>query len=374
MATMMTRQAPHGAFPHISHDEMARQDFAQRLREYVAGDIVGGNDDVYRLDVEPAFERAHGRKPASRKEVRQAMERHPYHQAWGSLNRATQELIWDSVQDSLDRQDDALNKRIAQVVKAKGSLRLDPSVAAPRYLTAVDIHCMPGNYHTEYTDDDAYQGALLDRGAFIYARGMRGAYHDSYGRDLLAYLDKARPGFRPKRILDMGSGAGQVTCAFAERFPDAEIHAIDVGAPLLRYGHKRAESLGHTIHFSQQNAESTDFAEESFDLIISCIMMHETSSKALRNYLKETRRLLAPGGMALHMDFPHNEDKTPYLQAMVDWSTHYNAEPFIGTLGDTDWAEVAVQEGFSHNAAVVVPMSTVAPGNHMYVLDARIPE
>ena len=58
---------------------------------------------------------------------------------------------------------------------------------------------------------------------------------------------------------------------------------------------------------------------------------------------------------------------------MVDWSTHYNAEPFIGTLGDTDLADVAVQAGFSHNTATVVPMSTVAPGNRMYVLDARKP-
>lgn len=369
----MTRQAPHGAFPEISHDEMARQDFVLRLREYVAGDIVGGNDTVYKHVVEPAFERAEGRKPATRKEARQAMERHPYHQAWGALNRATQEMIWDSVQDSLDRQDDALNQRVKNVGKSNGSLRLNPAVKAPRYLTAVDIHCMPGNYHTESTEDDAYQGALLDRGAFIYARGQRGPNHDSFGHDLLAYLEKTRPGFKPKRILDMGSGAGQVTCAFAEAFPDAEVHAIDVAAPLLRYGHKRAASLGYDVHFSQQNAEATDFEDESFDLIFSCIMMHETSSKALRNYVKETRRLLAPRGMALHMDFPHNHDKTPYVQAMVDWSTHNNAEPFIGTLGDTDLAEVAVQSGFSHNTAAVIPMSTVTPNNRMYVLDARKP-
>ncbi|MEQ8247738.1 MAG: class I SAM-dependent methyltransferase [Alphaproteobacteria bacterium] len=369
----MTRQASHGAFPEINHDEMARQDFALRLREYVAGDIVGGNDAVYRHAVEPDFVRAHGRKPETRKEVRQAMERHPFHQAWGALNRATQEIIWDSVQDSLDRQDDALNRRIKNANAGKGSLRLNPAVKAPRYLAAVDIHCMPGNYHTEYTADDAYQGALLDRGAFIYARGARGPNHDSFGHDLLAYLKKTRPDFQPRRILDMGAGAGQVTCAIATAFPQAEVHAIDVAAPLLRYGHKRASSLGHAIHFSQQNAEATDFADESFDLIVSCIMMHETSSKALRNYVKETHRLLAPGGISLHMDFPHNENKSPYAQAMVDWSTHYNAEPFIGTLGDTDWADVAVQVGFSHNTATVVPMSTVAPTNHMYVLDARKP-
>jgi len=101
--------------------------------------------------------------------------------------------------------------------------------------------------------------------------------------------------------------------------------------------------------------------------------MHETSSKALHNYVQETCRLLAPGGVALHMDFPHNQDKTPYKQAMVDWSTHYNAEPFIGTLGDTDLVDVAIRSGFLHNTATVVPMATIVPANPMHVLDARKP-
>jgi ubiquinone/menaquinone biosynthesis C-methylase UbiE len=370
---VMTRQARHGASPEISHDELARQDFTLRLREYVAADIAGGNDDVYRLAVEPSFERTHGRKPQDRKEVRQAMERHPFHQAWGSLSRTTQEMIWDSVQDSLDRQDDALNRKIARTGRTKGTLRLDPTLKAPRYLAGIDIHVMPGNYHTEYVDGDAYQGALLDRGAFMYARGHRGPYHDGFGRNLMAYFDKYCASLKPKRILDMGTGVGPVACLAAAKFPDAEVHAIDIGAPVLRYGHKRADSLGYTVHFSQQNAEKTDFPDGSFDLITSCIMMHETSSKALRNYLKETYRLLAPGGIALHMDFAHNEGKSPYAQAMSGWSTHYNAEPFVTALGDTDWAKVAVEAGFSHNAATVALAPTDIPGMRIYVLDARKP-
>lgn len=365
----MVRQATHGAFPEINHDELARQDFALRLREFVAGDIVAGNEAIYHAEVEPKYVQSNGRKPRTRKEVRKAIEQHPFHQSWSSLNRTTQEIIWHSVQDSLDRQDEALNERINQDCDL-GSLKLDHTLTAPKYISSVDIHCMPGNYHSEYVEDDAYQGALLDRGAFIYGRGRRGARHDSFGHDLLAYLRRAQPKFSPKRILDMGAGPGQATCTFAEAFPNAEVHAIDIAAPLLRYGHKRASSLGYNIHFSQQTAESTDFETESFDLIFSCIMMHETSSKALRNYLKETYRLLSPGGIALHMDFPKNSDKSPFAQAMIDWNTHYNAEPFIGTLGDTDLHAVATRAGFNHNAVSLTPIMS----GHMYILDGRKPE
>ena len=95
----MTRQAPHGAFPEISHDEMARQDFTLRLREYVAGDIAGRQR--HGVSCTPSNPLSNVRRGTQarlrRKEVRKAMERHPFHQAWGSLNRATQEMIWDSV-------------------------------------------------------------------------------------------------------------------------------------------------------------------------------------------------------------------------------------------------------------------------------------
>ena len=104
---------------------------------------------------------------------------------------------------------------------------------------------------------------------------------------------------------------------------------------------------------------------------VSCIMMHETSAKALSNYMKETFRLLKPGGIGLHMDFPNNEDKTPYMQAMVDWNTHYNAEPFIGTLGDIDLINVAVKSGFPRKDVLFAPMSRFIKGSHMHILDVR---
>ena len=71
------------------------------------------------------------------------------------------------------------------------------------------------------------------------------------------------------------------------------------------------------------------------------------------------------------MDFPHNENKSPYSQAMVDWNTHYNAEPFIGKLGDTNKINVAIEAGFSDEEVSCIPMSNILQGNEMYMLDLR---
>ncbi|MBM3505266.1 MAG: methyltransferase domain-containing protein [Alphaproteobacteria bacterium] len=348
---MTDQQQHHAVYPVPTHDELARQRFVINLQGHCFEGLQAGHRTVYDQVVRPAFERQHHRAPTNRGEVRKAMERHPFHQTWSALRRTAQEMMWDSAQASVDRQAGALIAKARQVRdsnRKKGSLRLDPSVEAPRYLTAVDIHVMPGNYHTEYEPDDVYQAAVFDRGSYMLNRGKRGPLHDSLGKDVMAFVRKHYPRLEPKRILDMGCSIGASGIPVAEAFPDAEFHGIDVAAPLLRYGHARAESLGVAVHFSQQAAEHTDFADESFDLIFSCLLMHETSGSSLRQYMKEIHRLLKPGGITVHIEGPfmHWADKTPFEQFIGNWGTHYNAEPFCSALGDTDFPEVLSKLGF----------------------------
>ena len=130
------------------------------------------------------------------------------------------------------------------------------------------------------------------------------------------------------RILDMGCGVGHSTLPFCEAYPRAVVQAIDVSAPLLRYGHARAEALGKALHFSQQNAECTDFPAGFFDLIIGVAMLHETSNKAARNILAECFRLLAPGGLCLQYEGQPWNRMSTFDAAVHDWDTHFNAEPF----------------------------------------------
>ncbi|MSO65730.1 MAG: class I SAM-dependent methyltransferase, partial [Alphaproteobacteria bacterium] len=187
--------------------------------------------------------------------------------------------------------------------------------------------------------------------------------HDNGGFVLINYLKQAQPGFKPKRILDMGCAIGASTLPWCDAFPDAEVHAIDVAAPCLLYGHARAEALGKTVHFSQQDAEHTTFPDGHFDAVVSCIVMHETATQALHNIFRESRRLLAKGGVALHMDAPQFDGKMPFEQFMGDWDTHYNAEPFMGTLHDLDLMQVMQKAGFDKRDVKVVEVPHWAP-NH----------
>jgi ubiquinone/menaquinone biosynthesis C-methylase UbiE len=344
----MHEQQIHAVLPRTNHDELARQDFTFSFKSHISNGVTPGNRMVAEAVVLPEFKRAKGREPKDRHELRQAMDRHGYHQMWGSLTRLAQEVMWDSVEESVARQLPDLVAKARTIKRAGGSLTLDPKLVPPRYMSAVDIHAMPGGYLAEVTADDVRAGAIFDRGTFINVCGTQGPLHDARGRTIVSYLRANYPGFAPKRILDMGCSIGQGTLPYPEYFPKAEVHAIDVAAPLLRYAHARAESVGRRIHFSQQNAEKTNFAAGSFDLVVSHLLFHETSNKAVPNILRECLRLLRPGGMMLHLELglPYR-DMDLYEQVIHDWQTYNNGEPFWAQINSLDTAALAKAIGFA---------------------------
>ncbi|MEQ8246341.1 MAG: class I SAM-dependent methyltransferase [Alphaproteobacteria bacterium] len=348
----MLHQAEHTVLPRTNHDELARQEFAFTFKTHISTDVGPGNRDAAETRVIPKFVRASGRRPQTRRELRKAMDADPYHQMWGSLTRLAQEVMWDSVEESVARQLKDLVGAAKRTKRAGGSLRLDATLPIPGYMSTVDIHAMPGGYASEVTKDDLRAGAIFDRGTFINVCGTQGPLHDARGRTVCSYLRHNYPAFRPLRILDLGCSIGQATLAYPVFFPDAQVHAVDVAAPLLRYGHARAEALGRRIHFSQQNAEATDYPDNHFDLVVSHLLFHETSTSALENIVRECHRVLRPGGMMIHLELglPY-KDMTLFDQVIHDWQTLNNAEPFWAKINSTDTAALARKVGFREAAS-----------------------
>ena len=352
-----SRQFDHGVLATPSAEEESRQLFVKSLKYHLATKVAPGNRLAYERRALPAFKQSHGAAPKDHHEIRSLMAEEDYFQMWSALQRTSQEMMWRSVQVSVERQNDELRTKAAKAVKPLGSLRLDPQLPQPKYHLAVDIHCMPGGYHGEYQPDDFANGAVYDRAVWIYAMGRMGPLNDDMGQSVCSYLKSQRPTVEPGRILDMGCGVGHTTLPYAEHFPQAELHGIDVGAPMLRYAHARAEGLGKSVHFSQQNAEHTDFPDGHFDLIVSHILIHETSNKAIRGIMKEAFRLLAPGGLLINLETPPYGSMPMFDAFMLDWDTRNNNEPFWGASHELDIAALAADGGFGGEQAFecVVP-------------------
>ena len=333
-------QTQHGVLQTGSHDDRARQDFAFSFRNKITSHLMPANRAVFEARAAKRHEKEHGTAPQSPADIRKAMEADSFYTSYVSVRRTSQELIWRSVLPAVDGAED-----IEVKTSAGGSLTLDPDISVPRYVDALDIHCMPGGYcHDTGTQAT---GALYDRGVYLYMSGLMGGLNDSVGQLAATFLKARRPDFMPRKILDLGCAVGHATLPYVDQYPGAEVHGLEAGADLLRYGHARAEAMGKTVHFHQGNAEETGFDDESFDLVATHIVLHETSRRGLPAIFKECFRLLKPGGIMMHIDQPGFAELDAYSTFLQENETYYNNEPFWRQFRRTDMVQTSVDVGFA---------------------------
>ena len=339
--------ARHGMFPVPSHDDAARFDFLANFNKYLSGTLGPGNARAYETRVRPAFARAHGRDPVDRFEIRRAMNADPFHRLWSGLKRNSMEMRQHNGRAMVLRQLDDLDARAATLNDGKDTLRLDASVEVPRYQRAVDIHCMPGSYHGEERPGDVSAGANYDCGLFATTAGGLGALSDGGGQALVDWVRRERPGWQPRRILDLGATVGHNIVPLALAFPETDVIAIDTAAPVLRYGHARAQALGATnLQFVQMNAEAMDFPDGHFDWVQTTMYLHELSGTALPRVIGEGVRVLASGGLMLHLEQPQYSDAMPlYEQFIRDWDAFNNNEPFWSAMHGLDLKQLMRDAG-----------------------------
>lgn len=329
----------HAAAPHVSADERARLNYAVALKKLLRAPAL-------RQSFAKAANMPHAAGPDQWRTAHDALRKTEGFNWWSAALRAQQEYyVNETAQICAAQSDDLANRAAALGAKARGSLRLDPTVSIPSYQSTVDIHCVPGSYFLERFEGDVWAGARCDLGSVAFAMGNHGALNDDKGLVGAAFLKERFPDLEPAKILDLGCTIGMSTLPYCDAFPQADVYAIDVSAPCLRYGHARAQALDKTVYFQQANAEKTPFEDSSIDVVVSHILMHETSAKALPAILKEAHRVLRPGGVMLHIEVPVKKE-TAFEQAMANWDSLYNNEPFWACLSQTDLQTMAVGAGF----------------------------
>lgn len=336
----------HGMTPDISHDEAARINVLASLNASVSATLSAGVKLAYEHDAKPKLSEQDldlsNPKALTGAPVRDAIRPNPVYQSWSSLRRAVQEMNRQCARHIALRQKDVLRDRAAALNEAddlsNDGLRLDPDLLVPRYVAEADNHLQPGGYHTEITPGDMTAAATYDIATFVTAMGMFGAKGDSGGRGMVKWLQEYDPDFTPKRILDIGSAHGNNTLPLAQAFPDAEVVALDTGAPMLRYGDARARSMGVTnVKFVQGAAEHLDESLGTFDWIQTTMVFHETSGSALPQILKRIYEALNPGGLTLNLEQPNFTPETPLFDRFLrNWDAWYNNEPFWVQLHNMD--------------------------------------
>jgi SAM-dependent methyltransferase len=341
----------HAVFPQATHDEVARFDHLTRMNMHLSQRVLPGVKLAYEQRVKPDFVAEKGRAPEDRHEVRHAMQADLHYQLWSALRRNTMEQRQQASRGMVFRQLGALRAAADAINEGALTLKLNAQVKSPPYATAVDTHCMPGSYHTEVVERDISPGANYDAGIFVTTAGALGRYSDGGGQALVDWLQKNKPGWQPQRILDIGCTIGHNAVPLAQAFPNAKVTAIDPAAAVLRYGHARAQSLGvKNIEFVQALGENVPAPDAQFDLVTTAMFWHETSTTAMPRIMKEVFRVLAPGGLTLHLEQPQYAGMDPFEAFMRDWDAYNNNEPFWTRMHDMDLPALVQRSGFAPGA------------------------
>ena len=357
--TALTR---HPMMPRTTHDEAARFNFLTHLNRHLSGPLGPGNRRAYENRVLPSFRAENAREPGDRHEIREAMDRDPWHRMWSALKRNSMEMRQHNGRQVVLRQLDELDAQARQFNEHSGQLELDPAVEQPAYQTAVDIHCQPGGYHSVEREGDVTVGANYDVGLFATTGGALGALNDGGGQAVVKWVKKERPDWRPRRILDIGATVGHNAVPIAQGFPDAEVIAIDTAAASLRYGAARAAGLGvRNIRFVQASGEDLSrWPDGHFDWVQTTMFLHELSARALPRVLAEAHRVLAPGGLIFHIEQPEYTDAMPlFEQFMRDWDAFNNNEPFWTAMHALDMKDEMARAGFPRDSQFTVGVRAV---------------
>ena len=363
---MSSSQSPHGFNDldmtlRLTHDDSARKEFLIAFKRRVNLAMGAGVRSLFETQIAPALEKSQDHKlsdtdKADRRLAKAALEETHLYKTWAALTYISQGMMWSIVDGVLDHDLARLQKSF-DTYSARpgklGTLKLNPELKLPRNIAMTEIHRQPGGFCFEQNATDITAGARYNGGGLMYSsgKGRKAVAGQSGGDFVLSTVSARYPDFKPLRILELGCGTGRNTPSYKQILPNAEVHAIDIAPGLLRWAHAAAESQGQAIHFHQMDATALDFPDESFDLVVSHIMGHETTVRGLPKWVGEAWRVLVPGGVAFHVDVPN---QTTYLkladQVMNDWQVRFNGEPFWMGWADADLKQIMRDQGIPDDA------------------------
>ena len=100
------------------------------------------------------------------------------------------------------------------------------------------------------------------------------------------------------RVLEVGTGPGFFAILLAEA--GYQVTAIDYTAAMLVKARENAGPLAGRIHFAEMNAEALDFADGSFDVVLSRNLTWNLPHP--EQAYREWNRVLQPAGLLLNFD------------------------------------------------------------------------
>ena len=130
---------------------------------------------------------------------------------------------------------------------------------------------------------------------------------------------------RDPRVLDLGSGTGDLSLTAARELKDGRIVGLDFSLEMLKLAQakKRHVPYGDRTAFILGSALAPPFRDEAFDAVMTAFVLRNISD--LNLFFREAYRLLRPGGRFVSLDmfppsrFPFSLFYSFYFYRLVPW-------------------------------------------------------
>ena len=136
--------------------------------------------------------------------------------------------------------------------------------------------------------------------------------------------------FKPKNILELGSGTGNLTKLLIKYFPTATITAVDISEECIV---ECKANISTSINYVKSDFKEICLPENTFDLIVSSISIHHINDKEKKILFNKLFRYQPAGGILSFCDQFSAESKELYLKYISEWKKY----AFSKGSDDKEW-------------------------------------
>ncbi len=157
------------------------------------------------------------------------------------------------------------------------------------------------------------KGLVLNQG---WRYDLMGWFHDTFSfrgqwrelRQRTATLARIQPG---EQVLDVGCGTGTLAIEVQSRVGTAgRVAGVDPGTQQIARARAKAARRHVPIEFQIGVIEQLPFPDQTFDVVLSTLMMHHLPASLKSQGLAEIVRVLKPGGRLVIADFKRKQERT----------------------------------------------------------------
>ncbi len=124
--------------------------------------------------------------------------------------------------------------------------------------------------------------------------------------------------FKPKRIIDLGCGTGNLTREILDHFPDAEIHALDLSEEILDECKKRFPNA-HNITYIKADFKHMKLEPNTYDLVMSSIAIHHIEDPFKIQLYNDVFRALKDNSLFIFADQTRGITDEIYFNNIACW-------------------------------------------------------